>query len=162
MWGGPLWSPLRMLMGFSSIDAYWATTRVTLTFRWSLDYNIIDLERKKEGVEGADSDVIWVVTEGCVILVVCPPCLETDELVYFLSKEIHFFGLSPASPLTAQLNNLVARLVGDPFQSKSRVDTCFSSRRSCPPPTRVEGCWGSSLLISVNCLHSRSFSLTLS
>ncbi len=50
----------------------------------------------------------------------------------------------------------------DSFQSKPREDTCFSSRRSCPPPTRVEGCWGSSLLISVNCLHSRSFSLMLS
>src|SRR5436305_7374653 len=53
-----------------------------------------------------------MVTVGCIILVVCPPCLETDELVYFLSKETHFFGLSPVSPLTAQLHHLVAHLVG--------------------------------------------------
>src|SRR5436305_10193384 len=57
-----------------------------------------------------------MVTVGCIILVVCPPCLETDELVYFLSKETHFFGLSPVSPLTAQLHHLVAHLVGTPFQ----------------------------------------------
>jgi hypothetical protein len=51
-----------------------------------------------------DCGVIWIVTEGCILLVVCPPCLETDELLYFLSKETHFFDLSPVSPLTAQLN----------------------------------------------------------
>jgi hypothetical protein len=57
-------------------------------------------------------------TEGCIILVVCPPCLETDELLYFLSKETHFFDLSPVSPLTAQLNNLVARLVGTVYPKR--------------------------------------------
>ena len=53
-----------------------------------------------------------MVTEGCVILVVCPPCLETDKLVYSLLRR-HFSSIfRQLPPLTAQLNNLVAHPVG--------------------------------------------------
>src|SRR6266702_5373093 len=38
------------------------------------------------GVEGTDVGFTWIVTEACVILLVCPPCLERDTLTNFLTR----------------------------------------------------------------------------
>src|SRR5437660_5096303 len=71
----------------------------------------------QEGVEGTDSGFTWMVTDVCVILVVCPPLRETDRNL-FPYRETHSFGLSPVSFLTAQLYNLVAHLVGESPQKE--------------------------------------------
>src|SRR5438034_6430835 len=42
----------------------------------------------QEGVEGTDSGEIWIFTNACVILGVCPPCQEL--LIFLPSKETHF------------------------------------------------------------------------
>src|SRR5437667_3701266 len=42
----------------------------------------------QEGVEGTDCGEIWIVTNACVILGVCPPCQEL--LIFLPSKETHF------------------------------------------------------------------------
>src|SRR5712691_13087218 len=65
----------------------------------------------QDGVEGTDSGFTWIVTDVCVILVVCPPLRET-AMNLFPYKETHSFGLSPVSLLTAQLYHLVAHHVG--------------------------------------------------
>ncbi len=42
--------------------------------------------------------VIWIVTAECVILNVCPPYLERDQLTYSI-KETHFLCILPVLPL---------------------------------------------------------------
>src|SRR6266487_823012 len=41
-----------------------------------------------EVVVGTDSEAIWTFTEGCILLVVCPPYWTLS--VYHPSKETHF------------------------------------------------------------------------
>src|SRR6266566_2981699 len=65
----------------------------------------------QEGVEGADSGFTWMVTDVCVILVVCPPLRETEIFTSFLIRR-HISSVFSKLLLTVQLNNLVAHLVG--------------------------------------------------
>src|SRR6266852_294576 len=66
-----------------------------------------------DGVEGTDSGATWIVTEGCVILVACPPFWETVTYInLFPYKETHFFGFIQFPSFIAQLCNLVAHPVG--------------------------------------------------
>src|SRR5712692_5976616 len=39
-----------------------------------------------DGIEGTDSGATWIVTEGCVILLVCPPLWETVTYIYSLTR----------------------------------------------------------------------------
>src|SRR5438270_13923309 len=39
-----------------------------------------------DGVEGTDVGLTWIVTEGCVILLVCPPFWETVIYIYSLTR----------------------------------------------------------------------------
>src|SRR6266852_9603601 len=39
-----------------------------------------------DGIEGTDSGATWIVTEGCVILLVCPPFWETVTYTSFLTR----------------------------------------------------------------------------
>src|SRR2546423_15256084 len=65
----------------------------------------------QEGVEGADSGFTWMVTDVCVILVVCPPLRETEIFTSLLIRR-HISSVFSKLLLTVQLNNLVAHLVG--------------------------------------------------
>src|SRR5713226_4970809 len=54
-----------------------------------------------------------MVTEACVILVVCPPFWETVTYIHlFPYKETHSFGFIQFPSFIAQLRNLVAHHVG--------------------------------------------------
>src|SRR5260370_40409787 len=70
----------------------------------------------QDGVESFDSGEIWIVTKGCVILVVCHPYLETDRSISFLRR--HISSAFRQFPFTAQLNNLVAHPVGQALQEE--------------------------------------------
>src|SRR6266480_2918179 len=65
----------------------------------------------QEGVEGTDSGFTWMVTDVCVILGVCPPLREIEIFTSFLIRR-HISSVFSTLLLTAQLNNLVAHLVG--------------------------------------------------
>src|SRR5205807_9589605 len=39
-----------------------------------------------DGVEGTDVGLTWMVTAGCVILLVCPPLWETVTYIYSLTR----------------------------------------------------------------------------
>src|SRR5205807_174244 len=39
-----------------------------------------------DGVEGTDVGLTWIVTAGCVILLVCPPLWETVTYIYSLTR----------------------------------------------------------------------------
>src|SRR5947208_8637278 len=74
----------------------------------------------QEGVEGTDSGFTWMVTDVCVILGVCPPLREIEIFTSFLIRR-HISSVFSTLLLTAQLNNLVAHLVGDgPCQKQVR------------------------------------------
>src|SRR6266581_8858929 len=79
----------------------------------------------QEGVEGADSGFTWMVTDVCVILVVCPPLRETEIFTSFLIRR-HISSVFSKLLLTVQLNNLVAHLVGY-NRSKRATSTCHNS-----------------------------------
>jgi hypothetical protein len=42
----------------------------------------------QEGVEGTDSEEVWMITDPSVILVICTSLRES--IVFFLLKEAHF------------------------------------------------------------------------
>src|SRR6266550_7738578 len=65
----------------------------------------------QDGVEGTDSGFTWIVTDVCVILVVCPPLREIEIFTSFLIRR-HISSVFSKLLLTVQLNNLVAHLVG--------------------------------------------------
>src|SRR5213080_679291 len=83
----------------------------------------------QEGVEGTDSGFTWIVTAVCVILGVCPPLREIEIFTSFLIRR-HISSVFSTLLLTAQLNNLVAHLVGRapvPFWSRNIQTTNTAS-----------------------------------
>src|SRR5713226_4952023 len=80
-----------------------------------------------------------MVTEACVILVVCPPFWETVTYIHlFPYKETHSFGFIQFPSFIAQLRNLVAHHVGNMYASL--IILCvmvggWGSSTCCPLPS---------------------------
>src|SRR5437660_4176264 len=103
-----------------------AFSRPTCVSTWA----IVATSAIQGGVEGTDCGFTWIVTDVCVILVVCPPLRETD-MNLFPYKETHSCGLSPVPLLIAQLYKLVAHPVGR-LLSKSGWKSANGQRPESP------------------------------
>src|SRR2546429_5675837 len=73
----------------------------------------------QEGGEGADSGVIWMSNEECVILGVCPPYLEIDRLTSSLRRR-HISLLLSSFPLFLLSYTISLRIPWDPYTQDTK------------------------------------------